>query len=135
MLKLISLIYGGGFDVFDPHLPADHDDYYAQILFKHHRVFGPFPLSYQEIADDVKIGLITMIMQQSPPETLKPFHRVATQEISEEDKTFVMRIMKLDPRDRPTAEELLEDAWFHGCHSSWKSGFDRDPVYHFFSSS
>lgn len=110
VFKLISLMYGDGFDVFDPHIPEDHNEYYAQILFKHHRVFGPFP--YEEIADDLKIGAITMIMQNSPLETLRSFHRVVAKEISEDDKAFVLRIMKLDPRDRLTAKQLLEDVWF-----------------------
>jgi serine/threonine protein kinase len=35
-----------------------------------------------------------------------------SKELSEKDKAFIMRIMKLDPRDRPTAADLLEDAWF-----------------------
>jgi serine/threonine protein kinase len=40
------------------------------------------------------------------------FSRISEREISTEDKEFVLRIMKLDPRDRPSAEELLEDKWF-----------------------
>jgi hypothetical protein len=29
--------------------------------------------------------------------------------VSDADKAFILRIMKLDLRDRPTAKELLED--------------------------
>ena len=29
-----------------------------------------------------------------------------------EDRTFICKIMKLDSRDRPTAQELLQDEWF-----------------------
>ena len=32
-------------------------------------------------------------------------------ELAEEDRTFICKIMKLDPRDRPTAKELLQDPW------------------------
>ena len=28
------------------------------------------------------------------------------------DKAFVLKIMKLDPRDRPTAKGLLKESWF-----------------------
>lgn len=42
----------------------------------------------------------------------KPFHLVATKEVPPADKTFVLKIMKLDPRDRPTAQQLLDDEWF-----------------------
>lgn len=51
-------------------------------------------------------------MHETPPESLRPFHLTTSKEISEEDKAFIMRIMKLDPRDRPTAAELLEDSCF-----------------------
>jgi len=44
-----------------------------------------------------------------PPEAMKPFSRASKQEISREGRVFVLKIMKLDPRDRQTAKELLED--------------------------
>ncbi|KJF60084.1 uncharacterized protein CIMG_12730 [Coccidioides immitis RS] len=31
-----------------------------------------------------------------------------------EDKEFILRIIKMDPRDKPRAKELLEDEWFNG---------------------
>lgn len=40
----------------------------------------------------------------------KPF--MAAQDITDGDKKFLSRVMKLDPRDRPTAGELLNDEWF-----------------------
>jgi len=43
---------------------------------------------------------------------MTPFALVTEREVSREDKEFICKIMKMDPRDRPTAEELLEDAWF-----------------------
>jgi hypothetical protein len=33
-------------------------------------------------------------------------------ELTAEDKAFVLKIMKLDPRDRPSARQLLEDKRF-----------------------
>ena len=47
-----------------------------------------------------------------PPEKMKPFARIGEREICNADKAFVLKIMKLDPRDRPTARELLQDEWF-----------------------
>lgn len=110
-MQLISLLYGEGFHIFKPDVPVDHDEYDMKILMKHHRCFGPFPESYKEIADDERLSVLMWIMQNSPPETLKPFHLTTTREICREDKEFVQRIMKLDPRDRPTANDLLEDIW------------------------
>ncbi|PYI08868.1 serine/threonine protein kinase [Aspergillus sclerotiicarbonarius CBS 121057] len=108
---IISLLYGDGFHIFKPDVPVDHDEYDIKILRKHHACFGPFPESYQEIADQDRLAALVWIMQSTPPEALKPFHLTTSREICQEDKEFVLRIMKLDPRDRPTAEALLRDTW------------------------
>ena len=79
---------------------------------KQHQFFGPFPLSYKEIADDETLAILTHIMHCVPREKMKPFERITEREVSKEDKAFVLKIMKLDPRDRPTAKELLQDEWF-----------------------
>jgi hypothetical protein len=89
-----------------------YDEYDIKILIKHHRCFGPFPESYEQIADQDKLAVSLWIMQSTPPETMKPFHPTTTREICEVDKEFVLKVMKLDPRDRPTAQELLGDKWF-----------------------
>lgn len=75
-----------------------------------HRFFGLFPESFQEIADDNAKTTLQIIHDVGPPGV--PFHRVARREVSPADRDFILKIMKLDPRDRPTAEELLEDEWF-----------------------
>jgi hypothetical protein len=33
-------------------------------------------------------------------------------EIPPADRDFILNIMKLDPKHRPTADKLLEDEWF-----------------------
>jgi hypothetical protein len=58
--------------------------------------------------------VLAYIMQSIPPERKKTFSRITEKEVCKEDKEFVPRIMKLDPRDRPSAAELLRDKWFHG---------------------
>lgn len=110
---LISLLYGSGFHIFKPDVPPDHDEYDVKILLKHHRCFGPFPESYEQIADQQRLAVLTWVMQNSPPETLQPFHLTTTEEICQDDKKVVLRIMRLDPRDRPSARQLLEDQWFN----------------------
>ena len=71
-------------------------------------------MSYGEIADDERLGILDSIIHIVNEEKLqKPFHLVKDKELSEADKTFILKIMKLDPRDRPTAKELLQDEWFH----------------------
>lgn len=93
--KMISLLYGGG--------------------FYNHQCFGPFPLTYGEIADEARLEVLTWIMENTRPESMRPFRNTTNREISEEDKQFVLRIMKLDPRDRPSVQELLLDKWFQNA--------------------
>lgn len=109
---MISLLYGGGFYIFKPDVPADHEDYDIGILTRHHQCFGPFPLTYGEIADEARLEVLTWIMENTRPESMRPFRNTTNREISEEDKQFVLRITKLDPRDRPSVQELLMDAYF-----------------------
>lgn len=109
---MINLLYGGDFFIFRPDVPVDHEEYDLKILMRHHQCFGPFPFSYEEIADEETIALCTWIMNNTPAEATKPFFRTSSREISAEDRDFIVRIMKIDPRDRPTAQQLLEDDWF-----------------------
>jgi serine/threonine protein kinase len=46
------------------------------------------------------------------PEKKKPFGQISEKEISKQDKEFFLKIMRLDPRDRPSAAELLQNEWF-----------------------
>lgn len=84
-----------------------------QVLLKQVGIFGPVPLRYAEIADDERLGVLTAVINIVNQHNLrKPFHLSADEELSREDRTFICKIMKFDPRDRPTAKELLQDEWF-----------------------
>jgi hypothetical protein len=73
---------------------------------------GPQTNAYKEITDDETLAILTHVMHGVPREKMKPFEHITEREISKEDKTFILKIMKLNPRDRPTARGLLEDVWF-----------------------
>ncbi|KAL8285053.1 hypothetical protein RB600_009474, partial [Gaeumannomyces tritici] len=111
---MLSLIYGGGYHLFNPQIDAikpGHEDYEFTALKRMHKFFGPFPHSYHHDIKDSGVSLvINVINGQGPP--AKPFIRVTTKEIAPADKEFILKILKLDPRNRPTAEELLADTWF-----------------------
>ena len=47
-----------------------------------------------------------------PKEEWSLFSRVSETELPSGDRDFICSIMKMDPRDRPTAKELLKDPWF-----------------------
>ncbi|PYI01179.1 serine/threonine protein kinase [Aspergillus sclerotiicarbonarius CBS 121057] len=109
---VISLIWGDNFFIFKPDVPRGHEEYELKILTKYHVFFGPYPPSYVDLADEETLAILSYVMDSVPPEKMKPFSRASLREISVEDREFVLRIMRLDPRDRPTARELLGDRWF-----------------------
>lgn len=117
LLQLISLIWGLGWHVFKPDpkdAELDDDAYPNHVLVKQIAYFGPFPLSYFDILpeDDERweyIGDATQYIIDN--QKWKPFAMAEDKELAEEDRTFICKIMKLDPRDRPTAKELLQDPW------------------------
>lgn len=107
------MIWGDNFFIFKPKVPRGHDRYELEILANYHIYFGPYPPSYGELADEETLGILSCVMSDVPSEKLKPFSLASRREISKEDKDFVLRIMKLDPRDRLTVKELLEDEWLN----------------------
>lgn len=111
--KLISLIYGGDFNIFQPQ-DASYDDenYRVEIVESQFRFFGPFPAKYQEIASEETLTSVLHLMHLNPPSKMTPFDTVTEREVTKEDKEFILKIMHMDWRDRPTARELLQDEWF-----------------------
>lgn len=110
--QLINLIWGLNFHIFEPEEPEGDEMYDTKIVVHQHQWFGPFPVTYKEIADqDIQEALVG-IMSAVPPDKMKPFQCLNEREICNADKAFLLKIMKLDPRDRPTAKELLQDVWF-----------------------
>lgn len=100
----------------------DHELYVDKILEKFHKFFGPYPESYlnlQGMSPDVT-QLLADIMNNFPTEERKPFQRASSSEVSNRDRDFICRMMKLDPRVRPTAAELLRDEWFTGLDMDGK---------------
>lgn len=88
-----------------------------------YKFFGPFPQAYEtynNINPDI-IQIVNILNHEKPPE--KPFERITPREVPPADKEFILKIMKLFPGDRPTAEELLADEWF------WEDSEDtREPL-------
>ncbi len=83
----------------------ESDEYALQVFIKQISIFEPVPLSYDEIADGERLGILTAIINLVNEHNLeKPFHLSADKELSKEDRVFIWKIMKLDPRDRPTAK-------------------------------
>ncbi|KAL9128235.1 MAG: hypothetical protein Q9217_003051 [Psora testacea] len=57
---LISLIWGKNWHIFKPtDVPLESDEYPMQVLIKQVSIFGPVPLSYGEIADNERLGILS----------------------------------------------------------------------------
>ena len=116
--KIISLILESSLHIFrlDPTLfDLDDDEYPFQVLISQISWFGPILVTFESLLPDEEdenwqiLGeAVSRIASQN---TWKPF--ATSQDIADNDKKFLCKIMKLDPRDRPTAGELLQDEWFH----------------------
>ena len=76
------------------------------------RYFGSFPEKYEEIAGPMIVSAILYLMQEIPQSKTTPFHLTTEREVCKKNKEFIGKIMMMDWRDRPTANELLEDEWF-----------------------
>ncbi|KAF2832812.1 putative serine/threonine protein kinase [Ophiobolus disseminans] len=110
---LISLIYGGNFNLFRPKgMDRDHKEYVVGIVKKQFSYFGPFPAKYAEVADPETVQSIVYLMLEIPQAKTTPFSRMTEREVIKKDNLFISKIMMLDWRDRPTAKELLEDKWW-----------------------
>ncbi|RMD41377.1 hypothetical protein DV735_g3756, partial [Chaetothyriales sp. CBS 134920] len=121
---ILSLLFGGRYHLFNPQIdgiqPGD-EAYELRVLRRINKLFGRFPQSYDDFGDSDTTTILNMINEREPP--AKPFALVTTREIPPADNKFILRVMKLHPRDRPTAEELLADEWF-----TEESEDTRDPL-------
>jgi serine/threonine protein kinase len=83
------------------------------VLVEQIRRFGPLHERFKEIADaerlEICAGAIVYIQEN---QKWLPFSESEDDELARPDRDFIAKMMKLDPRDRPTARELLQDAWF-----------------------
>lgn len=94
----------------------DHEDFDWLILVNMFKWFGPIPAKYQELIGDNEDSdsdkIIQALFNTVPKDDRGSFNRASLNEIRIQDRDLILKIMKMDPRDRPTAEELLQDPWF-----------------------
>ncbi|KAE9973522.1 hypothetical protein EG327_009040 [Venturia inaequalis] len=115
-LCLIALIYGDNFHILRPPrgITVDHDDYDFHIMVQQFKLFGPLPDKFDELlqGNENNIMMAEWLVGNVPKEEWSLFSRVSETELPSRDRDFICRIMRMDPRDRPTANELLNDPWF-----------------------
>ncbi|KAE9378289.1 alpha/beta-hydrolase [Stipitochalara longipes BDJ] len=118
---LISLIWGLNWHMFKPDpkdATADDEEYLIHIIIKQLAHFRPVPKSYIDLIprkDSYRwtiLGSATQYIKENQKQ--RPFKIIEDDCLTEEDREFLLKVMKLDPRDRPTARQLLQDKWFSG---------------------
>lgn len=113
IFQILSLVHGGGYHHFDPGWEgrtAKDEDYGLTVLRRMYNAVGPFPPSLADLLDPEAFQIVLFLNRQGPPQ--KPLQRWTTKEIPAVDNEFIRRILKLDPRERPNVEEIMQDEWF-----------------------
>ena len=84
------------------------------VLKQQFKFFGPAFESYSELVGNCTEvrDAINLLYDMLPMGQRGLFRVISEKEICKEDKTFLWKIMKYDWRERPTAQQLLEDKWF-----------------------
>lgn len=101
---------------FSP-LGVDEEDelYECKILTLQCSYFGPFPDRYIELSDDITKehldGIEGIITQRGGR---RKYRNTLTTRIGKEAVNFLDTLMKLDPRDRPSPQKLLQEQWLSG---------------------
>lgn len=110
---MISLIFGEDYHSFRPEGAQVGDEDYDVLLFLNQvELFWPFEQKFQEIADPARLEIVTMAIKHvGEKENRRWFCRAQDKELLPGDREFICEIMRLDPRDRPTAKELSGDEW------------------------
>lgn len=97
---------------------ADDKEYLIHIIIRQLAHFGPVPKSYLDLIlrEDSNrwsiLALATQYIKDNQKQRL--FKLIEDDCLTEEDREFLLKVMKLDLRDRSTARQLLLDKWFSG---------------------
>lgn len=102
--------------MFSPPKVDEKDEIYqVMILMLQCAYFGPFPDKYVQLSDNITIGHLDgiegLVTQRGGR---RKYRNTLATNMSKETVSFLDKVMKLDPRDRPTPQELLQDQWLSG---------------------
>ncbi|KAL2036755.1 hypothetical protein N7G274_010479 [Stereocaulon virgatum] len=96
-----------------PGVDEDDEIYLATILMLQCAYFGPFPNNFMELSDATSMAVLNAIEGLVAQKGGRSIYRNALVTlISKETVGFLDKLMKLDPKDRPSPQELLQDEWF-----------------------
>ncbi|PMD33420.1 hypothetical protein L207DRAFT_589783 [Hyaloscypha variabilis F] len=97
---------------------ADDEEYMIHIIIRQLAHFSPVPKSYVDLIpreDGDRWSILASATQYiKDNQKQRPFKLIEDDCLTEEDREFLLKVMKLDPRDRPTTRQLLQDKWLSG---------------------
>lgn len=100
--------------LFVPHVLEPGDELFSlAVLVLQNKYFGPFPEKFFQLLDDEGAAVLRYVLGQCGEET-QLFAKTDPGTINSEDKEFILYLMKPDPRDRPSATEVLMHPWLNG---------------------
>ncbi|KAK2733372.1 hypothetical protein FQN55_003385 [Onygenales sp. PD_40] len=97
-----------------PRVPLDDKDFRTKVVVRQLGFFGPFPEKYSEIAGPVLQNVHALNEAISTPGFRQKYQRLLETTLNVEDLEFLQCFMQIDPRDRPSAAQLLLHPWFNG---------------------
>ncbi|MCJ1396695.1 hypothetical protein MMC18_009587, partial [Xylographa bjoerkii] len=105
-----------GARIFGPPAVDEKDEiYHVMILMLQCAYFGHFPNKDVQLSDYLTIGDLDgiegLVTQRGGR---RKYRNTLATNMSKETVRFLDKVMKLDPRDRPTPQELLQDQWLSG---------------------
>ena len=104
-----------GVHLFNPPKIDEADDtFLAHVLIRQFGFCGPCPETYAEIAGSFmpEVNALQQAVTNTGGE--KGYRNTLARYINEKDMQFLTSLMKIDPRDRPSAKQLLHNPWFSG---------------------
>ncbi|KAL9595433.1 MAG: hypothetical protein Q9219_006450 [cf. Caloplaca sp. 3 TL-2023] len=91
-------------------IKEDEDIYDTIIFMLQSAYFGPFPTSYMELSDQMDMEVLDaiegLVTQKGGR---RRYRNTLAYRFTQQTVDFLHRVMRLDPRDRPSAEEILYD--------------------------
>lgn len=102
-----------GHYVFKPRdiSPRDEANLAWGVLQMQNDYFGPFRQGvFKDLVDESVLPFLEQLEENYRP---FPLSSAGLPNIDQEDGDFFKYIMKIDPRERPTARDILEHAWFY----------------------
>ncbi|KAJ9296019.1 hypothetical protein DTO271G3_5594 [Paecilomyces variotii] len=120
-VTITTLLRGPEHHIFAPSFnisPSD-ETYPFHVLIKQIKEFGAFPSSYStDPVDAERMSVMNYIQNHMLRIKLAEAWDPVVEEdeeselgVTREDREFIGKILKMDPRERPTARELLQDRW------------------------